>query len=529
MSKCSQSYILAKNYSYCITMLTYLFNNADTIFERFAQLNALMALGVLFASQSTVAQSNNYWSWNFNTPSNLLAGAVIGGGAGPSAIYYNPAQINHENTPSLSMSASIMSLQFFNAQNVAGNGIDADKFIFKIQPKFISFILPNKNSKLGLEAAVLSPVSEELEYTIQHFDQLDLIERTEGDEVYSGYLRYRRKYNTTYFGFGASYELSSNFFLGLSSFIAIDVSNYSFQQNAIAFQESDSVHVGSISEPRYISTNLSLEELKYWHMSLIFKVGFQYKSTNQQFSAGLNITIPSIGIYGQADIRKELGRSNIFDNSSGLFTRNEAFIGLEENVKATVKSPLSIAIGVQYSTENKRSIGVITFEYFNKINPYAVAKGSTAFLDIPEYVSSVIPDADYMSFYYQANSVTNFGIGFKQYIGVKMFLLGGFRTDFTNSSKDDIRFVDNHFRTLRVHLDKYHFTLGPVLRIKNTEVITGIQYTIARKQNGIQVINYSDPVEYDPASNQALEGIKQQNASFRLNELALFLGLRVNL
>ena len=264
-------------------------------------------------------------------------------------------------------------------------------------------------------------------------------------------------------------------------------------------------------------------------MSLIFKVGFQYKSTNQQFSAGLNITIPSIGIYGQADIRKELGRSNIFDNSSGLFTRNEAFIGLEENVKATVKSPLSIAIGVQYSTENKRSIGVITFEYFNKINPYAVAKGSTAFLDIPEYVSSVIPDADYMSFYYQANSVTNFGIGFKQYIGVKMFLLGGFRTDFTNSSKDDIRFVDNHFRTLRVHLDKYHFTLGPVLRIKNTEIITGIQYTIARKQNGIQVINYSDPVEYDPASNQALEGIKQQNASFRLNELALFLGLRVNL
>lgn len=38
-------------------------------------------------------QSHNHWTRNFNEESSLLSGAVVGGGAGPSAIYYNPASI----------------------------------------------------------------------------------------------------------------------------------------------------------------------------------------------------------------------------------------------------------------------------------------------------------------------------------------------------------------------------------------------------------------------------------------------------
>ncbi|MEE4258080.1 MAG: hypothetical protein V2I47_13665, partial [Bacteroidales bacterium] len=40
------------------------------------------------------AQSYNHWARSFNEESSLLAGAVVGGGAGPSAIYYNPAGIS---------------------------------------------------------------------------------------------------------------------------------------------------------------------------------------------------------------------------------------------------------------------------------------------------------------------------------------------------------------------------------------------------------------------------------------------------
>jgi hypothetical protein len=132
----------------------------------------------------------------------LLAGSVVGGGAGPSAIYYNPALIDHENISSLSLSANITSLQFLKIENIAGEDINAKKTIFKIQPKFISYILPNKNDRLGIEVAVLSPITEDIQYTIQHIDTIDIIDRTVGLETYTGYLNYLRKYDDTWIGGG---------------------------------------------------------------------------------------------------------------------------------------------------------------------------------------------------------------------------------------------------------------------------------------------------------------------------------------
>ena len=168
----------------------------------------------------SMAQSDNYWSWNLNTPSTLLAGSVVGGSAGPSAVYYNPALIDHENVPSFSLSASIVSLQFFKAHNFVGNGIDVDKTILKVQPKFLSFVLPSKNDRLGMEATILSPVSEEMNFRVQHFDELDIIRRTQGNETYSGYLNYSRKYDATWGGgFELSYKLNEQVYIGLSSII----------------------------------------------------------------------------------------------------------------------------------------------------------------------------------------------------------------------------------------------------------------------------------------------------------------------
>ena len=89
---------------------------------------------ILFVANisTTVAQSDNYWSWNFNTKSALLAGAVVGGSAGPSSVYYNPSLVDHENVQSLSLSAVIVSLQFYNVDNLAGDGLNANKILFKV-------------------------------------------------------------------------------------------------------------------------------------------------------------------------------------------------------------------------------------------------------------------------------------------------------------------------------------------------------------------------------------------------------------
>ena len=59
----------------------------------------LLIVFLLSLTQHCLAQSDNYWSWNFNTPSTLLAGSVVGGSAGPSAAFYNLALIDHDDIP----------------------------------------------------------------------------------------------------------------------------------------------------------------------------------------------------------------------------------------------------------------------------------------------------------------------------------------------------------------------------------------------------------------------------------------------
>lgn len=487
--------------------------------------NWALVLCVILPLSVTYGQSDNYWSWNFNTPSALLAGSVVGGSAGPSAVFYNPALIDHEKVPSLSLSASIISLQFFDAYNIAGEGIDANKFIFKVQPRFISYILPSKNDRIGMEAAILSPVSEDIQFTLQHVDELDIIKRTEGNETYTGYLNYSRKYDDTWTGFGFSYRLNDQWYLGLSSFVSTKTLKYEYRQRAQAYQNGDSVTVEDQKEARYIAEKSFEEEAKYWDLSLLFKGGVQYKSKNERFSLGANITFPSIRLYGEANVRKAYSRSNVYNNIENSFTTNDTYLDFEKNVRTLVKSPFSTAIGAQYFTAKRKNSILFTFEYFHDIDPYAVIdlrNENNQFQDF-DYPN------DFLSYYHSARSVTNLGFGFKQFMSPSFILLGGFRTDFTSGNTDNIRFQEDRFKINQIHIDKYHVTFGPILKIKRFDVVTGIQYTIGRNKNLESIINYANPVEYIPQLGQALEGVRQNEANARINEIALFFGLTVDL
>jgi len=473
------------------------------------------------------SQSDNYWSWNFNTPSVLLAGSVVGGSAGSSSVFYNPSLINNDSIPSLSISANILSLQFFNANNIAGDGIDTDKFIFKVQPRFVSYVFPTKNKKFGIEAAILSPVSEDVNFTIQHTDEIEVIQRTLGLETYNGYLKYSRKYEDIWAGAGFSYEVSDNLSLGFSTFLAIKTMKYSYQQDADAYQKNDSVQVGNEVLPKYIAENNFKEEVKYWDLSFVFKFGARYKTDNERFSVGANITLPNLHIYGEGDLRKSATRSNIFYNEQDVFVSNESSLQFDKKINANVKSPFSFALGVQYFTKSKKNFISLTSEYFHDIDPYSVVSFSS-----PENTGNIynnIFDNPIMSYTTAAKSVTNVGIGWKQFISPEFFLLGGFRTDFTvaESNKSDVFGDDNELN--RIHMDKYHLSVGPVFSLKNFKVITGIQYTFGRNNNMQQIVSFTDPVEYISAIDQSLYGRKDNSASASLNEISLFLGVTVGL
>jgi hypothetical protein len=60
-------------------------------------------------------------------------------------------------------------------------------------------------------------------------------------------------------------------------------------------------------------------------------------------------------------------------------------------------------------------------------------------------------------------------------------------------------------------------------------VISILQYTFGRNKDAYQRVNYSDPIEYNPVTDQSLVGIGRTNAEAALNEIALFFGVTIDL
>ena len=67
-----------------------------------------------------------------------------------------------------------------------------------------------------------------------------------------------------------------------------------------------------------------------------------------------------------------------------------------------------------------------------------------------------------------------------------------------------------------------------MLKIKQFNVIAGLQYTRGKEDNMPEMVNYANPVEYVPETEQALEGVRQNVAVATLNEIAIFFGLTVD-
>lgn len=496
---------------------------------RYIFIHLLILVCSISIMHSVSAQTDNYWSWSFNTPSTLLAGSVTGGGAGPSAVYYNPALIDQENIPNFSLSANLISLQFFKATNIAGEGNDAKQFVFKIQPRFISYTLDNKNEKIGIEVAILTPISEEIRYSGQYLDTLDVINRMLGDEVYSGYLNYSRRYDDLWFGGGLSYRFSDQFFIGMSGFASVKTLKYQYIEEAKAYPKGDSVVINGNYEPSYIATVGFQEEFKYWFVSLIYKLGIQYRTANNRLSVGLNLTLPDIPVIGRGDVRKEISRSNIFNDDEGEFVSNENVIGTEEDIKVRVKNPFSAALGLQFISANMNSTISFNMEYFNKIDPYAIVNSTNQVSWLQNTPSTELPLNDFLSYTFEARSVTNAAVGFKQVISSSFYVLAGFRTDFTAISAENEDINSKITSVDQIQINKYHITFGPVWKFKRYKIITGLQYTLGRNNDTFQRVNYSNPIEYNPSTDQSLVGIGRTSAEAALNEIALFFGFSIDL
>lgn len=486
----------------------------------------LITFLLVMLTKNSFSQSNHYWMQNFNTESSLLAGAVVGGEAGPSAVYYNPALINQDESHKFALSANLLSFQSMTIENPVGTGTEFSKFIFQVQPKFISYAgSPKKKSKITYEFAFLVPLTNNIKFSYFHDDELDIIKRLDGPEDYVGEITYRNHYNDYYVGGGLSHILSDIFTVGASMFVSIKTLEYRNNVVMKAMQNTDTVYSNGEPEPFYFAQNSYSEQLKYWDVSVLFKLGFHFQSKNGNWGVGLNFTTPNLHIYGEADVKKEFYRGDVFNDKEGVFTENRAFAGLQQDIGTNIKDPFSIALGLVYKTPNRKNSIMLTSEYFFEIGEYALLETTNS-----KVVGNVQPDnvSDVMNYITSANAILNVGVGFVQYINEQLTINGGFKTDFNALTGQDQKFADNINEKPRLSdliFDKFHVIAGPRLDVKRFGIVLGIQYTWGRQDNLYNMVNFADAVEYNPVTGQSLQGVRQQNMKLSYNEFSLFFGV----
>jgi len=475
------------------------------------------------------AQLNNYWSQNFNDESSLLAGAVVGGGAGPSAIYFNPATISEINESKLSLNASLFSFEVLKASNALGDGIDLNSSKGYVIPRFLSYMLkPKKYTKWSFEVAFLNLANLSTEGVNYVNKNIDILSNIPDEEKYTAFYKLSTRYRDDWLGIGGSYKLNENLSLGTSLFASFFSQYYyrTLQINTIPIIND----LENLPDSYYISSYSEEEEAKFNDYRLMWKFGVFYKKDRYGF--GLNISTPTLsGIYSDGKrVMRRRSQNNITDPESGEPKNDFLFLDYEEKKKVMVKSksPFSIAAGITYNNFDKTKILYFTAQYFAEIKPYAIIKAKR---DPSTEDNSFLQNEGYrhfLTFVEGGKPVFNAAIGYKWFVKENLMLLAGFKTDFNYEKDYDLKPFSNELTFKSFNFNKFHITGGSTAHIFGQDVTAGIQYSLGFLNNQKQIVNLSDPVEYNNVEQKALQGTRLKNMKTIYNSVSIYFAATFN-
>ena len=237
--------------------------------------NCLFFATFIFLPLLSFGQSHNYWTRSFNEESSLLSGAVVGGGAGPSAVYYNPSCISEVSASKFSLNASLFSFDFINIKNALGDGVDLNASKGNIEPRFISYMIKSKrNPNWSFEIAVLNNANFKAEMTKSVDYETDILTEVPGIERYFAYYQYNYQFRDDWIGWGGSVKVNDRLFIGAGMFITIKSLDYTNSLNIEAISLSDSVLLHNELAPSYAASYQGFEYLKFNDYRLTWKVRY---------------------------------------------------------------------------------------------------------------------------------------------------------------------------------------------------------------------------------------------------------------
>jgi hypothetical protein len=458
-------------------------------------------------------QPANYWTNTFNTEASLLSGAVVGGNAGITAIFYNPAGISEIKESRIELNANLFNIEHKRYDNPLGKDTHMENWFFRFYPRFASYLYPSKNHpSITYQFAVFNRNHSETDiYDRVQLSNTNLI-YPNMTEVFTGLFTLETSYDDYWGSMGISKIINQNLSIGISINLSIQSFKYFRTANSNVLPTSFDADTTTT-----ISSNWSTyERIDAYNWRFIGKLGMLYKKGN--LSAGLNISLPSIRLFGTANLNKTISQSNIFYNRSKLadYYINE----YPQGVYFKMQDPLSIALGFMLKEPYTKTDFFITLEYYNAIDPYYTVdsrKGDK------EKVNT-----SFSSYEFGNRDLLNIAIGFKKMLSEKLGFLAGMRTDFNPyimSYRDDI-WGDNSFENSNTNL--LHINGGIKFDYKKSSFIVGLQNSYGFKTKQKEFVNFTEPLAYNPDTKLALQGEKRNQSSYYYNSLGFYLGFSIS-
>ena len=487
---------------------------------RMIQLYKTFLFIIIFLSGGAgFSQSINYWSVNLNSEAALLGGAVVGGGSGITSIYYNPAGISEVKKSNVSLNTSMFSLVNKAYKDALGEGEDLSQVHFEIKPRFASYLFRSKKFiDLSWQLAVFNRDSRNLFLRGSYEDDAVKYGLSK-KEKYLGLYDYWEVYNDYYIGIGASYEFNDKLVIGVSAFVSMKDLRVTNQQNtSISSLKRDS----RLTDPSnwYYYRMLTLFDVR-----IVPKLGIKYLITDE-ISLGITFNFPSFDVFNYANATKTLSHSNIQDNT-GKKVQDSYQAENINYVKAQIKDPFSIAVGMRRQPTGSKNIYSMTVEWFSHIKIYKAVDAETG--------KSIFGEEVYgteFSNYYMANrSVINFAFGYKREVKKQLELLFGFKSDFLSY------YIPNNFYNehktantfIKVGADLMHITAGANFIFKNKfKINLGGQLSYGRSTNNTQLMNFVDANWYNYDTGLAIQGERKDIMKYRYIILGLFLGFSLD-
>jgi hypothetical protein len=242
------------------------------------------------------------------------------------------------------------------------------------------------------------------------------------------------------------------------------------------------------------------------------KIGVRYKYN--QFGFGLNLSLPSIRIMGNSDVKRTVSSTGLYDE--GIKVEDHYYNESALYLQSGFKDPFSLSAGVVYKNLTGMEF-YFTAEYFHKIDTYKAIDGTK--VDDDDYQ----PATEFLSYKLGAKSIVNFAAGYQFRASEKFEMLFGFRTDFdpyyvTNSNE-----YYNMHEFMNPSADLYHITGGSKFSYKKLAIVAGLEF-ITGKQKGLrEFINFAEP-EIIVEDNLALAGEINNDMTYVYNTIGLYFG-----